>query len=383
MIRPKTALIVGALLLFVTCVGWFARRSKQDGERALPTATKPFTALGKTDDLTARALNLIAAAKAGQVTPREIVTQLEVLRNGGGDSRALLGRTLRSGNDYERLLAFRLLLEINGWSSELSAHALGDSFALLRVEAADWLYLAGRFREWNSFLSLAAKTATADSLALRSSVQHSNWPDLPAGLEMLGVGKGIDRYFTEVLRRSDPAALQLADDLFSAAVSPEEQQAKLRLLHAANRADYEALLRKLLLRSSEDTPVRYEAIWLLGQVFASPANREILAQHLAANATDPSRSRVEQVLASVSEQLASGGDRITWLESRLSAATKSGSRADYGPALVGYLVEALRTLRVSDKALLAEAKRVLPSTGLDYVARRRLADIDYLLSRTP
>lgn len=373
--------MVGLLLVLASGAGWLALRSRRLADPAKVASTIAPSPAAKTGDVSAEAFHFLILAKAGQVTAGDIAKQRALLLNGSRESRATLERALRSADPFERLIAFRLLLELDGWSPQLSALALQDSFVLFRVEAADWLYLAGRFQEWDEFLSNAAKNAAADYASLKPAVQHLSWRGLPAGAEMLGAGNGIDRYFREILRRSDSAASLAEGDLLSTAVPAEEQQALLRLLHVANRPDYEALLQNLLARSNEDTPVRYEAIWLIGQAFPTPASRELLTRHLSTIPADPLQSRVERSLASINEQIARGGDRLTWLEAQLAVASKSGSRADYGAALIGLLDEAMRRSRVTDKALLQDAKRVLPAPGDDYAARLRLADIDFLISR--
>ena len=380
--RSKIILAVGLLAVLASVVLWLASRLRRPVEFGKPVVRDVTLLSAKAIDTAAESFHALVTARAGQITGAEIAKQRQLLVNRSPASRATLEGMLRSADPFERLLAFRLLMESDGWSRQLSERALQDSFVLLRVEAADWLYLAGHFQEWDVFLSASAGNAATDYAALKLAIQHGNWNGLPAGLEMLGVGRGIDRYFREILRRSDTAGSLVEKDLLSAEIPAVEKQALLRLMHAANRSDYEMLLRKMLVQSNEDTPVRYEAAWLLGQAFASPATREFLSQHLAENANDPLRSRVEQALTSINEQQALGRDRLTMLEARLAAASKSGSRAEFGSALVGLIDEALRSSRVFDKALLQEAKRALPDPGIDYIARQRSADIDFLIFRS-
>jgi hypothetical protein len=382
MSKLHRSLVIGLLFVLASGVGWFALRDRRTAEpKKISQEMVPLSPV-KANDPSAEAFHMLVSARAGQITAGDVAKQRALLLNRSVGSRGTLERALRSSDPFERLLAFRLLLDLDGWSPQLSADAFQDSFVLLRVEAADWLYLARRFDDWDAFLSASAKNGAPDYTALKPAVRNLRWRGLPAGAELLGIGHGIDRYYRELLRRSDAAASVAENDLSTATSSPLEQQPLVRLLHEANRSDYESFLRKLLTRTAEDTPARFEAIWLLGQGFATAANRDLLVQHLAANAGDPLRFRVEQALASVNEQLSLGSDRLTEFEARLAVAQQSGPPAAIGAALVAVLDESLRVSRVTDKTLLEAARQVLPAQPLDYAARRRLADIDFLIQRS-
>lgn len=383
MSRLKIALVIGVLLVLAISGIWFAPRFKRPFEPApVASAKPPASDTVSSGTAAAEAFQFIVSAKAGHVTAGDIAKQRDRLLDRSPESRSTLERGFRSQDPFERLLAFRLLLELDGWTPQSSDRALQDSFVLLRVEAADWLYLAGRYQAWSEFLSVAAQNGATDYAALKPALRHLRWSGIPTGAELLGIGHGIDRYYREILRRSDIAASAAERDLSDVPSSPFEQQPLVRLLHEANRSDYEQFLRTLLVRTAEDTPARFETIWLLGQGFATTANRDLLLQHLATNASDPLRFRAEQTLASINGQISLGSDRLTWLEARLAVALNSGAPAELGAALVAVLDEALRVSRVSDRALLQAVRQILPPQTLDYAARRRLADIDFLIERS-
>ncbi|MFO1447928.1 MAG: hypothetical protein U1F61_07200 [Opitutaceae bacterium] len=321
--------------------------------------------------------NTLTEAKAGRVTAGEIAKLRDSLLDGTPESRAALEVALVSANPYDRLVAFRLSLELDGWQTRLRDYALNDPFVLLRVEAADWLYLTERFADWDTFHSLAVGKAGTDFDALRPAIRTFQWRELPYGADIVGVGRGIDRYLREGVRRSDTVAEAVETELLAG----NEQQdfaSSLRVLHEANRPDYEAFLRRLVERRGEDSPLRYAAIWMLAQGFPRSATRDFLVQHSANYPGDPLSARVEQALASVTEQLNRGGDRLAWAEAQLNVAMQSGNRSEMGPSLVSVVDEGLRSSGVADRQLLRDASRVMLTQALDYPARRRLADIKFL-----
>jgi hypothetical protein len=371
----KRVLILLALLL--VGAGWMVLRvarvrgpaSPAEGETTLRLPPPTRAAVGK--------FNTLIEAEAGRVTAGEIAKLRDSLLDGTPESRAALEIALVSANPYDRLVAFRLSLELNGWQPRWREYALNDPFVLLRVEAADWLYLTERFTDWDAFLSLAVGKAGTDFDALRPAIRTFRWRELPYGADVVGVGRGIDRYLREGVRRSDAVAATVEKELL-AVTGQQEFGSSLRVLHEANRPDYEAFLRRLVERSGDDSPIRYAAIWMLAQGFPRATTRDYFAQHRASYPGDPLSARVEQALASVTEQLNRGGDRLAWAEAQLNVAMQSGNRGEMGASLVAVVEEGLRSSGVADRQLLHDASRTMLTQALDYPARRRLADIKFL-----
>ncbi len=371
---------MGILLATASVVGWQAIRIRRSDTLPKTSAPEEKAAKQQGGDIVAPAIQWLLFARGGQFTGIDVERRRTQVLSASPAARVSLETILRSGEPLERLLAFSFLLELDGWSPRLNERALADSFVLIRVRAADWLYLSRRFKEWDAFLAAAANNATTDYSKLMPAVQHLIWPALPAALESLGVGNGIDRYFQELIRRSDDAAAVAIRDLTAGAITERDQLGLLGLLHDSNRPDYVAVLRTMLAHAAEDTPARYEAIWLLGQTAPTAAGRDVLMQHLAANPADPLRSRVEQTLGAVNEQLALGRDRRAWLEAELAVSLKAKS-PEFGPAVITGLHEAIRRSWGLDREILQDVRRALPPAGNDYAARRRLADLDFLISR--
>jgi len=365
------------LVLLLVGAGWIVLQVRRVPGPANPSEGRTRPRATALDLASVGAFNALIEAKAGRVTAGEIANLRDALLDGKPEARAALEVALVSANPFERLLAFRVSLELHGWQTRWRDYALNDPFVLLRVEAADWLYLTGRFADWDTFLSLAAGKAGTDFDALRPAIRTFRWRELPYGADVVGVGRGIDRYLREAVRRSDSVAATVETELLAANVH-QDFESTLRVLHEANRPDYEAFLRRVVERRGEDSPIRYAAIWMLAQGFPHSATRDFLVEHRASYPGDPLSARIDQALASVSEQLNRGGDRLAWAEAQLSVAMQSGNRGDMGASLVAVVDEGLRSSGAADRQLLQDASRVLLTQALDYPARRRLADVKYL-----
>jgi hypothetical protein len=227
----KISLVVGLLLVLASGAGWFALRFLRRAEPAPRALAQPPPQAARNPGASAAAFRSLISAQAGQVTAGDIAKLRALLLNRSSESRAALEHGLRSREPFERLVAFRLLLDPEGWSPSLSAAALQDSFVLVRVEAADGLYLSARFPEWDGFLSIAAKNPSTEYEALKPAMRNLRWREIPAGVELLGIGPGIDRFLRELLHRSDAAAFRAEGDLFGAGIAPLDQQPLVRSLH--------------------------------------------------------------------------------------------------------------------------------------------------------
>ena len=382
----RSTVIVFIFLVIGGVGGWLTWRNLSGGPPSAPEAafsTPVERVKGVVPSDADRAFHTLLTAPAGQITGGSVRSLKSRLADRSHESAATLERGLSSTSPVERLLAFRLLLETEGWSPRLREYALRDPFVLIRVEASDWLYLSSRFREREEFFTALSANGENAYQALVPSLQHRRWSGLPASVEMLDIGRGIDRFLIDLFRASENAANAAAADLTSATLPFYQQAPLLELLHASNRADHPLLLRALLNHAAEDNPARYTAIWLLGQDFATSENRQLLSAHLGFYPNDPLRPRVQQAMASIDQELALVQTRFALFEPRLAGSLAAENLDAWGPPFLALLNEALRQQRTPEKAILEKAKQVLVTApAKDYRARQRLADIEFLLSKS-
>lgn len=379
MSRLRIIIVITVLLALASGGSWLALRDQnQKTPMQSTTAAGAILPVSQKSDTSDAAFLVLVSAPAGRVTPNDVERTRARLLDGSDESRHTLELELASPDSIRRLVAFRLLLERDGWSLNLSNQGAADPSAMLRAEASDWLYVTSRFQERTEFLARISPMSVADYQELKPAIQHLRWAGLPAGADILGIGRGIDRYLIELFRASDTAFKLVTADLLSSELSPPSQSSLLRLLHVANRPSYESFL-KSVATGTDDTPLRYEAIWLLGTGFPTVSNRELFAAHMLANSNDPLLPRLRQAVASIDAELTVGRTRLDIFEGRLAAALNSGARGNVEQTLSNFLDEAVRQQKVADKSNLTTAKMAVASPGSDYGSRRRIADIEFLL----
>jgi hypothetical protein len=180
------------------------------------------------------------------MTDRDLLVEAKKLR--GRNARAVVQERLQSPDEIERAIAMRILLDRDGWSASLGNKVANDRCPLLRSDVATWLYLHGKFAEWDLFLTDTTSHAQSDYEQLKPRLaQFSKWREVSAGASLLGIGQGLDRYITELLRRNREVAEAASRDVLNG--ESAVRMAALQWLASANRPDFEAGLRQLVERA--------------------------------------------------------------------------------------------------------------------------------------
>ncbi|MBI2927682.1 MAG: hypothetical protein HYY24_18455 [Verrucomicrobia bacterium] len=286
----------------------------------------------------------------------------------------------------ERILGIYLALEIGGMSDELATFVLLDPSPHVKAEAADWLYLHSQFDAWKRLVSVEAASLTRDKAheLFAKLAPGANTLEPPAVLALLHLGDGLPGLATELLKRSGAAV----DEARAALIKPGKPFAEplFDALHRANPANFDAILADIIRGTEDDAPVRWKAIWTLGETSMAAESAEFLKGFVSAKPGDPLTHKMTEAAGKIEARSQSGLAPISRLEAELVREfLGNGKQDDRTLSLVGYYVEWARRERPEhvNPAILHRASELLTSRPLqDQSLRRRLADIGYLLWRS-
>lgn len=350
---------------------------------AAPATTLPLSAPPAAS--AAERVRWLLTVPAGQVSALDVAHALAALQAGGDAARAEARALCAAATLAERLLGFRLRLELEGTSQELLDESARDAEPLVLAEVLHGAYRAGLFDVWSGYLDRYARSLGVESRAALLGLVASDppQPELPAALVLLNVGRGGPRLLRAVLERSaamagDAAARLAADD------APETQRKALLDLLADARPREAAAAALALLDSPAPRPLRLQAARALGRLDPEPAGFKPLHERAE---KEEDRELAQALLRSADQQRASAaaGGELAALEALLRGArAKSTLPPDQLDAwLVQYVERSARSPRRPDPGLASAARALLSRQKDDDFARAELvADANYLVWRS-
>jgi len=322
--------------------------------------------------------------QAGQVSASEVAAILGQLKQQPTGLRAELNALVASTNEVDRVLASFLTLEVFGPSPEFLLRAAGDPSPHVMAEAAGWLYQNGRYPEWNEFLERTFAVMTADQFEAVMPRLDSR-PirlEVPAAMSLLGIGRGLEDYTIEMLRRNS-IAVTVAKGQLLAATTPEiRKENLLKLLDAANPPEYTEVLRQIIATSQDDRPLRWQAVWNLGQTAVDAQALSFVSEWIQQHSADVLHDKLQEAATIIAARMNSTISASEALEQRLNAVTASTTTPDHErfALFAHYVRDCIRTQRNGDPTLLSPFRTELASRpATDAPLRRLIADIDYVL----
>lgn len=233
---------------------------------------------------------------------------------------------LAEDNLADRLLGVRILLEFEATHAEGVSVARRDGAPPLLALVADTLFLAERFEEWRSFVAQVAGALTVEQMDAFSTMfgRIPPRPELPAGLTILNLDRGIEPLTVELLRRSATLA-----DRFRQIVADENRPLPQRvgLLGVLNQADVAGQTEFLLMLGctpEADKSVRWEALVRLANHGENDGVATALREHATLEPEDPLAPKVAEVAERIAQRVNAPSDagEAEHLSQRLS---QSGS----------------------------------------------------------
>jgi len=329
-------------------------------------------------------------SQAGQVTGHQAWEALEQIKNQGTNALPAIRRLLAATNVAERLLGLVLALEIEGPSDALLSSALTDSSPFLAAQAAEWLFLNGRFPEWDRLMKEAVRVWGGAKIEQTFLLLDSKLPrpEMPAALSLLQLGRSLPRFLSELVSRDPAAPAAVGSGLMNGSASLARQEALVSILAEARPAGYAETLRLVIARGDAPESVRLGAMIGLCEGAPDAATARYLADFAATHPQDAIAARATQMAEGIERQTTSREAPLAVIEEGFrQSLMATNAVADRAPgAILALYIESLRRDRfaVPDRALLEAGRQLLSALPhRDYAMRQRLADIDYLLWRKP
>lgn len=393
------AAVLAVLLLFKNPEG---QRSAVPLDDSLASSAAESLS-GSTQGVTGNVSLPIANSTATNATPAFVIEQLRTLRPGHVSAfeaesfvrflkqqptatQAELDALLLSTSEVDRVLAAFLILEVIGPSPEFLDRTASDPSPYVPAEAAAWLYSAGRFEEWNDYLNGSLAVMTADQLTAVMAKLDSRPVrlEVPAAMSLLGIGRRLEDYVTEIMRRSSVGVSVAQGQLASSTVPEIQKENLLKLLHDANPSEYNRILREIIAASQDDRPLRWQAVWNFGQTAADVDSLTFVSSWTQQHATDLLHDKLQEASVSIAARVAETASASEALEQRLMAATATATTPEHQRfALFSHYVrDCIRNGREGNASLLSPFRAELTNRPVtDAPLRRLIADIDYVLWR--
>lgn len=326
----------------------------------------------------------------GQISSKEAYGYLDAFKHLAVADEAGLLAVLRSGSAPEASLAAMVAVEVFGLTAEGAATALAHPSAVPASELAERLYLKGRFEDWSAFVERAA-AGLSESHRLELfevACRGSGRPELPAGLSMLGLGRGTRSLTVEFLRRNPNGLESLKGFLLAEGKEGLNRAALLDVADEARPEGYLRTLRELVAELPPASSLRRQVVRKLGQTAGDAETLRFLTEFTGNVPDDPLTSTLAEALeyvkvnaeGTVKEDGRAVGEL---LRSSLDERPDGFTNRSYA-AMVAYVGAGLRGEAISaDVSLLRRSRDLLAARKVkDHVWLRNLADVDYLLWRT-
>lgn len=333
-------------------------------------------------------IKLLLVSRPGYVSVLQASDMVAKLKTDAVNALPEMETLSKSTNVVERLLGLYMLLEINGPSEGVLNRASADVSAYVQSEAAAWLYLNGRFNEWDAFLRENCSSKSRDDLEAIFALLDTT-PirlDLPAAVSLLGLGRGLPDYVIEVFRRNAESIAFARQQLDDARIPMMQKENVLALLHQANPPDYTGILQSIIASSDDDHPLRWQAVWNYSQTASDVESRDFLSIWLDQHPRDRLRDKLEESSVAISERISAPELPVANLERRLKAAmsSKVAPDDDARSLFSHYIVQSMReTDHMAARDLLESWKAEYSDrTSYDRSFKQMLANIDYLIWRT-
>lgn len=405
-LRKKTSvLIIGTvvLLLVGTCLyrtlpGLNATRQvhvspnaegSTNANKVFPGTVAKTNTVTTADQSTERAKELTSEllySKAGHITGKRAWDCLMELKALGGQAKPTIDGLVISTNANERLLGVFLTLEVLGPSNSVLDVAARDPAPVVPAEVSHWLYFNSRFDQRDGFLNQVAMQLSPpqkDSIfSVCDRVPVS--VEVPAGLSILCIGRGLPLLLAEVVRRSPSLAADMKRHVLDPATPVTRRLSLLDVMRQSRPEGYADALTNLISQNAMRSPVRFQAARELGEIGAD-ANTLAFLEAASANLSDPLAPTLKVAASKVQKRTLEGDAPLQRLGEALEQAIRAREAGNAQTNLTAlfeqYVEAAMKNDWASpDPTLLLAAKQEVQSKAFsDYSQRKRLADTEYLL----
>ncbi|HNX52237.1 MAG TPA: hypothetical protein PKI68_00675, partial [Pontiellaceae bacterium] len=276
-------LIIGFTFLFfvvgVVLYRTSPNRHQKSDDLALPAtslADKPHQPLSRivvetntdiSDDRPATLTAELLFSEPGHISGKRAWDCLAELKALGESTREAINELSSSTNVNARLLGVFLTLEVFGPTNSVLEIAVHDPEPVIPAEVGQWLYLNNRFDQWDSFLNNYATNQQPSQmeslLGLCDRVPVS--VEVPAGMSILTIGRGLPLLLQEMSRRSDLVAQEISCRILDPSVADNNRLSLFNVMQEARPAGFAAILTNLVSQSTQYSPLRFKAVWSLGE----------------------------------------------------------------------------------------------------------------------
>jgi len=327
-------------------------------------------------------------SQPGYITGKRAWDCLAELKALGMQAKGIIDTLASSTNVNERLLGVFLALEVFGPTNSVLEIAAHDPEPVIPAEVGQWLYLNNRFDQWDSFLNNYATNQQPSQMEslLGLCDRVPVVADVPTGMSILTIGRGLPLLLQEMARRSDSMALEMSHRILDPSVADNNRLSLLNVMQDARPAGFAAILTNLISQSTQYSPLRFKAVWNLGEICGDEQTLMFLKLQ-ASNTEDGLSVKITEAAAKAEKRMRAGNAQFRLLERDAEKILMTGdlSQKDTATALLRLYVEtAIRESGVSPnpKLLLAAKEEFEGKKPLTFQQRQRLADIDYLLWRS-
>lgn len=256
------------------------------------------------EEAVAQAVSELLRSAAGTISGKQAWDDWEQIRRAPRAALARARELIADDNLASRLLGMRILLEFDLSRAEGISAARRDGTPEVLALASDTLFLGEHFAEWQSFVAQVARALSVKQMDAFSAMfgRVPPRPELPAGLTILNLDRGIEPLTIELLRQNAALAGHFRQ-IVADGNRPEQQ--RVGLLDALNQANVVGQVEFLLMLGTTpdvDRSVRWEALVWLANHNDDPDVATALREKATRGSDDPLAPKVAEVAERIAQR---------------------------------------------------------------------------------